>query len=39
LKFGHSFQSLDNVDEVNLVVWLQETLPTIYTYNQKEQGE
>jgi hypothetical protein len=38
LKFGHSFLSLDNVDEVNIVVGLQETSPTIYAYNRKERG-
>jgi hypothetical protein len=30
--------SLDNVDEVNIVVGLQETSPTIYAYNRKERG-
>jgi hypothetical protein len=38
LKFGHSFQSLDNVDEVNLVTGLQEISPTIYAYDRKERG-
>jgi hypothetical protein len=35
LKFGHSFQSLDNVDKVNLVAGLQDISPTIYAYNRK----
>jgi hypothetical protein len=38
LTFGHSFQTLDNVDEVNLVDGLQETSPTIYACNRKERG-
>ena len=38
LQFGYSFQTLDNVDKVNIVNDLQDQSPAIYRYDRKERG-